>query len=268
MPRAWLYGRHSTNKQGQTERTQRTACENYYRTRLAPSGVELAEPGWFYDRATSGGTRFSEREQGRLIFFGMERGDYLVVQDMSRLFRNRADGFATLEELDRKGIKRCILDLPDLTGIEDDVINETIEGQLVLFGHMYRRMLGRKMRADNEIARQNNLPFSRSAPIGWKIVGSGKARTYRVNQREREMVALMQTMADDGVDLIGIAFWSSRQGRKQFPNCRAFTTEKRVRWALRARLAGWPMITNIDEFSRQWTAGLITADQTLPAEAR
>jgi hypothetical protein len=183
------------------------------------------------------------------------------VASTDRLFRNKVDGFVTLDQLDRKGVKRVILDLPDLSGIDGDPeVYEMIEDQMVLYAHMYRRMLSRKMRRDNQVKRENNIPFSRSSPVGWRQVGDRLSKAYRVNEYERTIVEFMQTLEDSGMSHDGIALWylhEEQAGRFREKKIRRFTTAGSVRWALRARQAGYPMITNRTDFTRAWNSGQI-----------
>ena len=256
MPKCYAYGRHSTSKQGATQDTQERACRDYYDTRLANKGVEWA--GFYYDDAVSGGKSWSEREQGRLVYFSLKAGDYLVVASVDRLFRNKVDGFNTLQLLDKKGVKRVVLDLPDLSGLEgDEELYEMIEDQMVLYAHMYRRMQSRKMKRDNASKREAGLPFSRCAPIGWKVIGSGRDRQYRVDHTERRYVAYMQLLEDQGMSIDDIAYWCGTQKEYATKEGRRFPHPSYVRWALRARLAGWPLITNQADFSRAWASGEI-----------
>ena len=259
MPKCYAYGRHSTDKQGMTREVQERSCRDYYDTHLISKGIEWA--GFHYDQATTGNTLFAEREHGRFVYFALQRGDYLIVASTDRLFRNKVDGFVTLDQLDRKGVKRVILDLPDLSGIDGDPeVYEMIEDQMVLYAHMYRRMLSRKMRRDNQVKRENNIPFSRSSPVGWRQVGDRLSKAYRVNEYERTIVEFMQTLEDSGMSHDGIALWylhEEQAGRFREKKIRRFTTAGSVRWALRARQAGYPMITNRTDFTRAWNSGQI-----------
>lgn len=258
MAKAYLYGRHSTDKQGMTREKQEHECRKYYDSHLKNKGIECA--GFFYDDAVSGGTVFSERQHGRTVFFSLKQGDYLIVADTSRLFRNKVDGFVTLDQLDKKGVRRVILDLPDLSGLAgDEEIHEMIEDQMVLYAHMYRRLASRRQKRDNATKREAGLPFSRSAPPGWKIVGTRQSKEYRVHTRERQMIDFMQTMSDTGMSTEEIALWSMDQTtfNSDTAPVRRFTTPARVRWALRTREAGYPMITNLAEFNRKYRSGEI-----------
>lgn len=257
MAKAYGYGRHSTDHQGMTREKQQHECEQYYKTRLANRGIEWG--GFVYDDAVSGGVPFAEREHGRVLYFSLQPGDYLIVADTSRLFRNKVDGFVTLDQLDKKGVKRVILDLPDLTGLHgDDELLDLIESNMLVFAHAFRRMASRSKRREIAAKKEAGIPYSRSAPPGWKMVGDRKSKEYRVHVRERQMIDFMQTMRDAGASVEEIALWSMDQ--TQFTSAvpvRRFTTPARVRWALRARKAGYPKITNLTEFNRKMRSGEI-----------
>jgi DNA invertase Pin-like site-specific DNA recombinase len=255
--KCYAYGRHSTGKQAVTQDTQERLCREYYDTHLANSGVEWA--GFFYDDAVSGGKLFSEREQGRIVYFSLQRGDYLLVSSMDRLFRNKVDGFTTLDQLDRKGVKRVVLDLPDLSGLDGDAeLYDMLESNMVLYAHMYRRMQSRKMKRDNQAKREAGVPFSHVAPPGWKLSGSGRDKAYRVDHKEREYITHMQHLADQGMTVPDIAMWAWTQ--KQFPTkrYRQFAHPDSTLWALRARLCGYPLITSQTAFAKAWASGEVT----------
>ena len=261
MARCYAYGRASTSKQGMTREVQERACRDYFDAHLKSKGVEWA--GFFYDSATSGGTLFSEREQGRTVFFSLQRGDCLVVAAMDRLFRAKVDGFLTLDQLDRKGVKRVVLDLPDLSGLEgDEELYDMLESNMVLYAHMYRRMLSRKMKRDNAAKREAGLPFSRCAPVGWRTVGDRLSKAYRVDRAERRYISFMQTLADEGLSADEIACWCATQSQFATKPGRKFAHPAYVRWALRAREAGYPKITSQEEFSRLWASGEIALGST------
>jgi len=260
MAKCYAYGRASTSMQHMTEEVQKQTCRDYYDATLKSRGIEWA--GFYYDKAESGGTTFSEREYGRQVYFALKPGDYLIVASMDRLFRNKVDGFVTLDELDRAGVKRVILDLPDLSGLDgDEELYDMLESNMVLYAHMYRRMLSRKMKRDNAFKRERGVPYCRSSPIGWKQVGEKRERAYRVNPHERVVIDFMQTLAEEGMSHADIALWwihEESKGKFAGKRMRRFTCEDNVRWALRARMAGYPMICNRKEFTAKWRSGEIS----------
>jgi len=269
---AWLYGRHSTRNQGMTEHTQRKKCMDYYVQNLQDKGVLLAHSrvgeataeaigcpweneAWFYDAATSGGTIFSERTYGAEIYHNCKKGDYLIVSSLDRLFRDKVDGFKTLDQLERKGVKRIVLDLPDFSGIQDAVLVDMIESNMVFYAHIFRRMVSRKMIDDNSHKRNAGVPYTFVAPIGWKIIGEGANRQYRIDKAERRYCDKIADLHDGGMTFAQIARWCMRKDtvRDYKPKQgRQFTEDKQARWAYRARLLDYPMVTSLRRFMEHW----------------
>jgi DNA invertase Pin-like site-specific DNA recombinase len=259
MAKCYGYGRHSTDKQGMTKEVQEAKCEEYFKRHLQPEGYEWG--GFYYDPAVSGSSPFAEREYGRQVFLLAQRGDMIVTAAMDRMFRSRKDGFHTLDMLEARGVKHVLLDMPM---IDFDrmprAYAEYMQGTLLLSAQLMRRVVSERMKEDNAIKRQQGLPYSRSAPIGWKIVGDRKSKAYRVDHLERKLCDHMQDMRDSGMSYDEIAQWNYTQ--KQFTCKRSFFTGNRVKWALRARMADYPLITNMEEFSRKWRSGQIVLCRT------
>ena len=266
--KVWCYGRHSTRNQGMTENTQRKKCMDYFKglqqTYDREYGDELVlelarspstgEP-WFYDAATSGSTLFDEREFGAEIYHNIQRGDYLIVSSLDRLFRNKVDGFRVLEKLERKGVKRVVLDLPDIHNITDPVLQDMVESNMVFYAHIFRRMVSRKMIDDNAHKRNAGVPYTFVAPIGWKIIGEGKNRQYRIDKAERRYCDKIAALHDGGMTFAQIARWCMRKDtvRTYKPKKgRQFTEDKQARWAYRARLLDYPKITSLRRFMDHW----------------
>ena len=252
MSKAYGYGRHSTHKQGMTKGMQDRACTDYYTRVLQPKGVEWA--GFFYDEAKSGKTIFSEREYGMQVYFSLVKGDTLIVAETDRLFRNKVDGFVTLDQLERKGIHRVILDLPDLSGLTGDVVlYDMIESQMVLHGHLVRRMLSRKMIRDIAAKKEAGVPFSACAPVGWMLAGTRIDKSYRVNPYERAVVEEMCDKRKGGETTDNIALWWQHQeylGVYQNKKVRRFTTAKTICWAIWACKQAWPKtITSYKDYT-------------------
>ncbi len=68
--------------------------------------------GVYEDEDVSGGMPFRERPQGKLIYESLMNGDVdgMVADNVSRVFRSAADGFATIEEFRDAGVKFFICD--------------------------------------------------------------------------------------------------------------------------------------------------------------
>ena len=102
--KVWLYGRRSKLE---SKKESETAMDKQYIKVLAHAvdnyrGYDIAmysdESNFFWDENISGSTLFSERPSGSLVYHGASRGDVVIAVAMDRLFRNKADGFKTIEE--------------------------------------------------------------------------------------------------------------------------------------------------------------------------
>jgi hypothetical protein len=114
-------------------------------------------------------------------------------------------------------------------------------------------------------------PHSRSAPVGWKIVGEGLNKRYRVDDNERYHVEHMNKLSLKGYSNAQIAVENySHKVEKEFnPKAgRGFTDEHYVDWALQARALRYPKkYTSYKKWRQAWLAGDITDCPALPAEA-
>ena len=68
--------------------------------------------GVYEDEDVSGGMPFRERPQGKLLYESLMNGDVdgMVADNISRVFRSAADGFATIEQFRDAGVKFFICD--------------------------------------------------------------------------------------------------------------------------------------------------------------
>lgn len=235
MGLAYLYGRHSTDKQELTEDIQHDMCMRFYERELKPKGVRLA--GWFYDDALSSSVLFGERDKGRVVMASVQPGDHIVMAKMSRTFRSVRDGENTLHQLGLRNVTVHPLDM--------QVDTTRAHGRFVRTVWMAADQLWREVSreaAQETLAyrRSKGLPCSKSIPIGWKSVGQKPHRQYRVDQQERVLVEHIAVLYAGGMSLESIALWGHRQS--QFPNKRQFTHRDAVKWCLNARSLGYPKI--------------------------
>lgn len=269
---AYGYGRASTLKQKgkMTRKDQELFCISYFQTKLKDEGYEWG--GFYYDEAKSGGTVFSERDKGFVLYHLLQRGDFLMCSEMSRMFRNKIDGLTCLEDLDKRGVLKYIGDMGDMSGMHgNEVISEYVEYQLIGLAHMQRKLLSKSMMEKFARLEEAGIPHSRSAPIGWKIVGEGLNKRYRVDNNERYHVDHMNKLSLKGYSNAQIAVENySHEVEKEFkPKAgRGFTDEHYVDWALQARAVGYPRkYTSYKKWRRAWLAGDIKDCHALPAEA-
>jgi hypothetical protein len=91
--------------------------------------------------------------------------------------------------------------------------------------------------------------------MGWKIVGTGQARRYRVDEEERVLCDELARRRRAGSSLEDLAYWSFTQ--KQLPAKRTLPSRDQVRWALNARRAGYPLVVGYKQFNKLVRSGEI-----------
>lgn len=237
MSLAYLYGRHSTDKQELTEDIQKERCFEFYSRHLKPEGVRLAGDGWFYDDAESSAVLFGERPKGRIVLASLQPGDHLVVAKMSRTFRSVRDGENTLHQLKLRNVQVHPLDLQvDTTKAHGRFVRQV----WMAADELWREVSREAARETLAYRRAKGLPTSKSIPIGWKAVGEKPRRTYQLDQRERVLAEHIAALYAGGMSLDNIALWGYSQ--TQFPNKRQFTHRDAVKWVLNARSLGYPKV--------------------------
>lgn len=148
---AFGYCRVSTAGQvedGHSLATQKAAIEAHYQARLA--GV-AAWGGVFTDsektkgarNGVSGKTRLAERPAGSVLADRLRPGDHVIVNDMTRAFRNFADAVVTTERWIERGIGLHI--------VRDGIDTTTVPGRMfvrfmALFAQMEREMVSERTR--------------------------------------------------------------------------------------------------------------------------
>lgn len=266
MATAYCYGRVSTRKQvdKMTKEDQERACLAYYEDKLEPLGLEYG--GFVFDEAESGGKAFSERRNGRPLYHSLKRGDCIVCYEYERLVRDTDDWVPTRKDLKTRGV--AIHFVHDaFASVASPSTKKFGVDVMVAAATLMREQLSEKQIERNREKREAGVPVSHVAAPGWKIVGTGLSRRYRVDQKERDMIEYMQTLADAGMSPADIAFHMSRRSvrqRWQPKRWRGFTEERAVRWALRARLCGYPQhITSRKDFEKAWRLRQVTVDPRL-----
>lgn len=243
--RAFLYGRHSTDKQDITEDVQYALCLRYYEQELLPKGVLLAtttpeqsRAGWFYDEAITSAISLGERHYGRIVMCSLQPGDHLVTAKHSRTFRSVRDGANTIAQLEQRGVRVHVVDLP----IDSTKASGRLFRNVTLSMDQYLREIA--VEHQNELMnyrKANGLPYSRGVPIGWKVQGDKPHRVFRVDMQERELVEKIWELHERGVSLLRIAMWNGWQ--TDFPNKRRFTNRYMVKHCLNARELGYPKVS-------------------------
>lgn len=252
MSRAFLYGRHSTDKQELTEDVQRDLCMRYFKQELEPDGVTLAPPGWFYDEALTSAIMFGEREQGRIVLASLQPGDHLVVAKWHRPFRSVRDGENTLHQLSLRNVQFHAVDFPiDSTKAHGRFVRRVT----MAADQLWREVSQESVRETIAYRKSLGLPFSRGVPIGWKAVGRRPRRVFKVDMQERALADHICRLYAGGMSMEAIALWGYSQN--QFPNKRQFKTREAVKWVINAQSTGFPKITGYKTLRRAIRLGQV-----------
>lgn len=241
------YGRHSTHKQDLTQDVQKQRCYEYFQRSLLGDGCIWQ--GFYYDTAVSAGrTSFAERPQGKMVFHSLQPGDHLVLSRLDRCFRSVLDGVNVMEMLEKRGVYFHSLDL----SIDTRTPLGRYVRNILLAGAELERDLARE-RANETIAylQSQDLPYTRVAPIGWKIVRRNKRREYRVDQEERDFVELLREGRDAGASVYDLAnyCWNTQE---RFGTSRNFGNLSAIKWALQAHALGFPKVVGRRRINKLW----------------
>lgn len=192
MPKAWGYGRHSTDKQGLTEEAQREKVEAYIKTHLP----DCEYGGWIYDSAVSGKKPMFEREQGRNLLTLAQPGDHLVWAKLDRAFRSVVDGAGTLAMLAARKVYVHSLDL----GLDTSTaIGRCISTVMLAFAELEREYASDRTREAMQVRKRAGRPNNGVAPVGWKKIGKKASSYYAPDTEERAQVDRILQLRSGGM---------------------------------------------------------------------
>lgn len=255
MARAFLYGRHSTVHQQMTENAQRHHCLAYYEAYLRPEGIGLAEPGWFYDPAESGGLPFSERTHGRVVLASIQPTDWLVFADWTRAFRDNLDSELTMRQLLNRQVNVHCTQFPIS---QARAVGRYMQRVVAATSQFERELASERVLEVNAQKRRDGVPFSKGVPMGWKAVRkthNGKTtRYYHVDDDERALCDIVAAKRASGMSHERIALWLHCQ--RSIP-CKRGSDRTTVVWMLQARAAGYPKITSYKTIRKMVREGLL-----------
>lgn len=250
LPICYGYGRHSTGKQALTREVQEFKCHDYWQRNLQHKGVQWG--GFFYDAATSARTPFSEREQGRLLHAMAAPGDHIVVSKLDRPFRSLRDGIVHMDQWEKRGV---IFHSMDLAVDTTTPLGRFFRSILLAVAELEREFARERTSDVIQERRRQGIPHGKACPMGWKIVGSGASRRYRVDEEERAFCNELARLRADGASLEELAYWSFSQ--KRMPCKRTLPSRDQVLWALNARRAGYPKVVGYKAFNKMVRLGQI-----------
>ncbi len=168
MPKYYFYTRASTKNQPESIATQELALQQAVKGPLAWRLREHEFGRTFCDNCTSGSIPLYMRPDGEELLRTVERGDVVIITELSRMFRNIEDCSATTrwfaDELD---VGVIILANNNLdTRNHDDRMMLTMLGMVAEM----QRENSRSLQMDRLEARRMNGMFHSRPTIGWKVV--------------------------------------------------------------------------------------------------
>lgn len=174
MPKAWAYVRVSTVDQalhGHSLDNQALTCKEHWKARLI---TEYEWGGVFVDKAVSGKMRFADRPMGAKLLEAVRPGDVVIVNELSRAFRNTADFLNTVAAWQKQDVKFLAIKMGMDTGTPYgrfmlSMFAVVYEFQREMIVERTREVVARKKAAGEWTAGQ--------APFGFKKVrANGKSK--------------------------------------------------------------------------------------------
>jgi len=256
--RCFAYGRHSTAKQELTQEVQQQRCQDYFDRNLSSKGVVWA--GFFYDKAVSAGRiPFAERPNGRLVFHAAEPGDHVVITRLDRCFRSVVDGASVMSQLEKRGVF--------LHSLDYNIDTSTPAGRFVRNILLAAAELERDLASDRAsetyaYLKSQDLPYTRNPPMGWKFINRAKRREYRVCPEERAFIEKLAQGRQAGASIADLAHTVWLQ-RNKMQTTRNFTDWGAVRWALQARVMGYPKIPGKKRIAKLYAQHRLAGGQVI-----
>lgn len=232
MPKFLAYGRHSTKKQGVTRDVQEKQLHAYWQAVLEPEGVEWG--GFFYDKATSGGTPLTERPEGRSLWALAQPGDHVGWSKLDRAFRSVRDGAHQMHLFKQRGVHTHSIDLR--------IDTSTPMGQFVLhvliafaeLEHQYASIRTKEVVAQLRAAGHPKFHDC----IGWRAVRDGHGGWVTTpDQQERDVVKHIYEQYRLGYSQEEISADLMRRGIRRV---HTLWYPKTIRRAMAAYEAGFP----------------------------
>lgn len=171
----------------------------------------------FEDEDVSGGIKFKERPEGRKLYQRLmnKESDGMVADNVSRVFRSAADGFATIEEFRDAGVKFFICDQGQAP-LDIDTEQGFIMFTIQLMTAQLERMKIKKRTQDAHSMRRKTGLATTHAQFGYdKIVeksGDHIIRRVIENKAEQEVLSQIIEWHNGGSTYYAIAMNLNEKG--------------------------------------------------------
>jgi hypothetical protein len=256
-PVAYGYGRHSTQHQGKmSPEEQESRVYDYYEERLEEKGITWG--GWWYDNAVSGNSKFREREMGWHLFHMLQRGDYLITDDQTRMFRNTADGSTTVDRWREEGVNFRALDIIMIDCMTWPDAKKHQQMKMVDAEYMRNQSSWRESQRV-KYCKDHWIPWGPGCPPGWKQKTINGRQEFVVNKFERETVEFMVSLKQEGMNNTHLCNWfnhEDRHGAFKGKKIKKISTPAIASWMVRSWMADFKVCCcDRQEFNKMWKAG-------------
>ena len=184
QPKKYCYTRYSTEKQDVTR--QLSTIDDY----LARTNQTREDYIFFSDEGISGGSLIADR-QTKEILKDLQRGDFILVVEMSRFSRNNIDRINFIDYCDKKGVT-----IFDISNNSEVTLQGKDEGLLTLINSWqdasYLTRLSKQTKQGLAGARKNGKLFGTANP---KYCGGDKKRLTELRQSNAIKASLTRTTA-------------------------------------------------------------------------
>ena len=201
-PVALRYGRISNPIEGSLSRQkQDNATKAYWQAMLADRGI--ADGGFWFDEKVSGySVPFLEREDARELFDYSRPGDHVIVQYLSRGWRNTRDALKCIDMFGAKGVTVHIMELSLDTGSEIGRMILTVMAAVMEFEVS---QIAKRTREDKAARINAGRPVGASAPVGWKIAEVEGQRYFQPDEDDRKLAGWCREQKAQGATAKEIA---------------------------------------------------------------
>ena len=231
MAAFYAYGRHRTKKQGLTREVQEKQLRAYYEAVLEPEGVVWG--GFFYDKATSGGTPLTERPEGRRLWAVAQKGDHVAWAKLDRAFRSVRDGAHQMHLFRERGIHTHSIDMRIDTSTP---MGAFVLHVLIAFAELEHQYASIRTKEVVASMREKRHPVYFDC-IGWRPVKADGEWDAVPDMEERRVVEAIYAAYQMGKSQEDIAADLMRRGIRR---PRGQWSPKTIRRALAAHQAGFP----------------------------
>jgi putative DNA-invertase from lambdoid prophage Rac len=141
------------------------------------------------EEGVSGSVPVSERPRGSVLFAKLTKGDIVIAPKLDRLFRSALDALTVVEDMRKRGVSLCLLDLGgDISGNGMSKLFLTIAAA---FAEAERDRIRERISQVKADQKTRGRYLGGTVPFGFRRGESGELVPHELEQEAiREMVAL------------------------------------------------------------------------------